>query len=171
MQGFALLITLLLLAVAPAAAGEVQGTAVSKVRLQDWALVCQATAAQPATVCAAYTQNGRETAAGLIAVRLTVQRQGGGHSVFLDVTPPLGGDLSFSLQVDGKAPLIGQVPSCGETRCRIAFTGERAANLIAQFKPGNKAAFRFLDSKGAPVLVWLSLRGFTATLAALDRAR
>lgn len=115
------------------------------------------------------TQSEKNPKATLTLV-LVKQVQNGKSSINMRVIAPIGVFLptGVALEIDGNA--VGRVPF---TRCMpqicMAFA-EASPDTLAKLKKGKEANFIIYEAPGIGLPMKLSLQGFGASLAALDKA-
>ena len=115
------------------------------------------------------TQSEKNPKASLTLV-LVKQVQGGKSSINMRVIAPIGVFLptGVALEIDGNA--VGRVPF---TRCMpqvcMAFA-EASADTLSKLKKGKLANFIIYEAPGIGLPMKLSLSGFSASLAALEKA-
>lgn len=115
------------------------------------------------------TQSEKNPKASLTLV-LVKQVQGGKSTINMRVIAPIGVFLptGVALEIDGAA--VGRVPF---TRCMpqicMAFA-EASPDTLAKLKKGKEANFIIYEAPGIGLPMKLSLTGFSASLAALEKA-
>lgn len=115
------------------------------------------------------TQSEKNPKASLTLV-MVKQVQGGKSTINMRVIAPIGVFLptGVALEIDGAA--VGRVPF---TRCMpqicMAFA-EATGETLAKLKKGKEANFIIYEAPGIGLPMKLSLSGFSASLAALEKA-
>jgi len=115
------------------------------------------------------TQSDKNPKASLTLV-MVKQVQNGKATINMRVIAPIGVFLptGVALEIDGAA--VGRVPF---TRCMpqicMAFA-EASPDTLAKLKKGKEANFIIYEAPGIGLPMTLSLGGFSASLAALDKA-
>ena len=135
---------------------------------KDWRVRCRKADAAAAPLCHIFqTVVTKEKRDPFLYVAVGLPAQPGGPPIAL-ITLPLGIYLPSGVifQVDDKQPIGLTVEHCDSDGChtRLALDDE----LLPAMKAGLVATVKFRDIAGTPISVPVSLRGFTAGLAALQ---
>jgi invasion protein IalB len=99
---------------------------------------------------------------------MTIVAGGKGPAVAI-VSIPLGGYIApgIEMRVDGRRPYKLLVETCNPAGCHAGFP--ISGRLERELRSGRALRFRTWTAKDQPTDVTVSLRGFSAALAALER--
>ncbi len=157
----------LLLAAAALLAGPAAAQPSDGQTFKDWRVRCRkADAAAPPQCHIFQTVVVSQTAQPFLYVAAGYPPEGtGGPTLFL--TLPLGIHLpsGVSLRVDRGQPVPAQVVHCDRDGCHARLALDR--RLIKSLQAGLVAQVAFQDGVGQPIMVPVSLKGFTAALKAV----
>jgi invasion protein IalB len=136
---------------------------------KDWVIRCETPTGEAAERCfivqnlVLKDQNQRVL---LVAITYTA----GKPNPVAVLTLPLGISLppGITLRIDGGEPHRFAIERCVANGCKVGFILTRA--LLARFKAGLKAEILVHDASRSPINLPVSLRGFTAALAAIKQA-
>ena len=157
-----------LVALTLVAATSAFGQAQEGQTFRDWRVRCEKDAKGQTKGCHIFqTVVTKEKRDPFLYVAVGLPAQPGGPPIAL-ITLPLGIYLPSGVifQVDDKQPIGLTVEHCDSDGChtRLALDDE----LLPAMKAGLVATVKFRDIAGTPISVPVSLRGFTAGLAALQ---